>query len=326
MFHNWLVGKLKEHKDVSVLVTVEDNIVATIGSSKTLFSCHIDTVDVWKQGEPHTQQIMYDPNFGEILLDPQHKMTNGGCLGADDGVGVWIMLRMIEAKVPGTYVFHRGEERGGIGARAMREKMPAFLKSYVRAIAFDRPNRNEVIVVQGGQRCASETFGKQLAKALNEADPYFNYDTSDRGMFTDVKVYRDIIPECVNLGVGYESQHTQGETLDYGHALALKDACLKIKWEELKPMRDPAAEVQQSWPSQGSFGGYKAPTPKPPPKKLATKSFAPDLDELMEMELEDLTDLINGEPDNAESAMIQLIAEVSALRARCSTLQRLLGV
>lgn len=237
----------------------------------TLFSCHVDTVH--HVGGPK-QSIVYDPSFGHIFLDKADPNA-GSCLGADDGAGVWLMLQMIEAKVPGTYVFHRGEERGAIGARAMLQKHSVWLSTFDAAVAFDRPDTYEIITHQGGQRCASDKYATKLAKLLNEHG--LAYELSSRGVFTDTKVYRDVIPECLNIGVGYHHQHGQDEYLDYEHLLALRDAVIAINWESLPVDRDPSkSEWEQygtgaRWGGYGGHGGYGGysgytpPSPRPSP-------------------------------------------------------------
>lgn len=326
--------------------------------AETLFSCHVDTVDsapYLKEGEHH-QRVAYDANFGHLFLDPTYK-SNGTCLGADDGVGIWIMLRMIEAKIPGTYVFHRGEEVGGVGAHAMLKDSAALLRLHKRAVAFDRPNCNEVITVQGGIQCASDDFGAALAKALNDADPEFDYKVSKLGVFTDTKVYRGVIPECVNLGVGYSQQHTSNEVLDYTHALALLDACKLVEWETLPTSRKPVSEPEQprwGYPKQGSFYGgdddfaYEWPRQTVPPKKpihtpSQLKSLAgPDkrsasvksVKEHLRLEeellaiggLSDIEEFCANSPEEAATLLVSFAAEVSALGARCKTLSNLLGI
>lgn len=218
-----------------------------------LFSCHIDTVHRLREDEPIKQKLLYDAQFGHIFLD-QKDPSAGNCLGADDGVGVWIMLRMIEARVPGAYVFHRGEECGGIGSSAMASQEPAWLKRFKLAVAFDRPNNYEVIITQGGQECASRGFGAVLAEALTAAGGgCLKYEVSTHGGFTDTKNYRRLISECINVGVGYQDQHSKDEFLDYGHAFALMNACLKVDWAALegKAQRDPSA------PEIPRFGGLE---------------------------------------------------------------------
>lgn len=226
--------------------------------STTLFSCHVDTIEDQSTGttlvdnngtlEPIRKQLNYDPNFGLIGLE---KESIGGSLGADDGAGVWLMLKMIERKVPGTYIFHRGEEVGCIGSRAMVEKYTELLKAYECAVAFDRHDTFEVIRVQGGSTCASMKFTEALCARLNKQG--MRYEPSSRGVLTDVKHYRKIIPECVNLAVGYQSQHGRNETLDYAHLAALLEACCAIEWDSLPIDRDPA-EVETT------YGGYQSTT------------------------------------------------------------------
>lgn len=236
----------------------------------TLFSSHVDTVDWELNGKPgdstldiRNKKLVYDPIFGHITLD---KDSPFACLGADDGAGVWIMLRMIMAKVPGTYLFHRGEECGGIGSKAMAIKEKTWLENFDCAVAFDRANDFEVITHQRGHtECASNKFAAALAAELNARLPEGTgrYTTSTRGVYTDTYEYRTIIAECVNIGVGYEGQHNKGEMLDYAHCAALMDACCAAKWDSLPIDRDPTKAApaysysgyhgRSSWPgsSQG---------------------------------------------------------------------------
>jgi len=148
--------------------------------STTLFSCHMDTVDsICMSGA--RKKLTYDRTFGLIQLD---KDSLGMSLGADDGVGLWMMLRMIEAKVPGTYLFHRGEEVGGLSdkANATHEKM--WLSQFEAAVAFDRPGDSEIITHQRCRtECASSKFRHALSAQLNLHE--MDYQPSDRGMYTD---------------------------------------------------------------------------------------------------------------------------------------------
>ena len=87
----------------------EGNIILWVGDkkkTKTLFSCHTDTV--------HRTPIMQDPY---IDLDAmKFRVNSGQCLGGDDGSGIWLMLELLRAGVPGLYIFHRAEEVGGQGS------------------------------------------------------------------------------------------------------------------------------------------------------------------------------------------------------------------
>lgn len=260
-FMAWLHGKIKDlgHTfDIKARGCVAVTVPRKDGKqSAVLFSCHTDTVHWGTNFQP--QKIVYDPTFGHIFLDKDDPDA-GNCLGADDGAGVWLMLKLLEQKVPGTYVFHRGEEKGGIGSAAMAKDNREWLEQFDIAVAFDRPGNTEVITHQRGRtRCASDKFALALCKAINKSEN-MAYAPSDRGVFTDTYNYREIIPECVNIGVGYHSQHGKDETLDYSHLVDLLDALLDIDWDALPVDRDPKkAEVYQ-YPTGGyqsgqSYGG-----------------------------------------------------------------------
>jgi hypothetical protein len=222
--------------------------VITVGeNSKTLFSAHVDTVHR-KEGP---QVLSYDPILRHIFKE------DGEPLGADDGAGVWLLLEMIDAGVPGTYVITRGEECGGIGASWMAQYEPDFLRQFNRAIAFDRKATDSIISHQGGEPCCSDEFALALADALNTLNFNFFYSPDDSGVYTDTKEYIECIPECTNVSVGYQKEHTGSEMLDVGHLMALRDACISLDWESLPTKRDPA-EARQFSRSMFDlgYGGY----------------------------------------------------------------------
>lgn len=205
---------------------------------RTLFSCHTDTVHR-KGGK---QAVIYDSDMG-VIYKTDHKP-----LGADDAAGCWVMLQMIAHGVPGTYVFHTGEECGGVGSGWIADNEDAFLRQFDRAIAFDRRGTQNVITHQFGGRCCSEKFAQALSEALNVADDTFSYSPDDSGLFTDTANYTHVIPECTNLSVGYEGEHTGGEMLDVAHLQALAAAAVKMDWDALPTARDPRLyEPDDSW-------------------------------------------------------------------------------
>jgi hypothetical protein len=146
---------------------------------------------------------------------------------------------------------------GGIGSGALAKKEATWLSHYECAVAFDRPRTHEIITHQRGGRCCSDKFADALAKRLNEKG--MAYTRSSNGIFTDTANYRSIIPECTNIGVGYEGHHTRSEQLDYAHANALLDAVCKIDWDALPIDRDPKAVETYNYNGGyrgGQYGGY----------------------------------------------------------------------
>ena len=72
------------------------------------------------------------------------------------------MTKLIEANVPGRYIFHRAEEVGGRGSSWIETKAPELLAGYDRAIAFDRKAKHSIITYQSCSRCCSDEFADDL--------------------------------------------------------------------------------------------------------------------------------------------------------------------
>jgi len=222
--------------------------------SRTLFSSHTDTV----HREDGIQPIVYDDGLGIVYKD------DGAPLGADDGAGVWLMVQMIKAGIPGTYLFHRGEERGGIGSKFIASNYSEFMQQFDRAVAFDRRGTTSVITHQGYGRCCSDAFAGELADRLKTTLPLYKFAPDSTGVYTDTAEYTDLVPECTNVSCGYLHEHTSAEILDVEFLVALKDACIALDWESLPTVRVPG-EVDDDkygslWPwkdgDMSRYGNY----------------------------------------------------------------------
>jgi hypothetical protein len=205
------------------------NLWKTVGDSPILWSCHTDTV--------HNREGVQYVRF----LDGCAFVNNSNCLGADDTTGAWLMRQMILAQVPGTYVFHRNEEAGGVGSNWVLDNTPERLGGIRFAIAFDRMGYHDVITHQWGNT-ASPEFAESLASALYP----LHYCEAD-GVFTDTAVYADLIPECSNISVGYHRQHTAEEYQDIDYAMMLLDTLIAADFSPLQAVRDPAARSPSRW-------------------------------------------------------------------------------
>jgi hypothetical protein len=58
-------------------------------------------------------------------------------------------------------------------------------------------------------------------------------------VYTDTAEFVDIIPECTNISVGYNSEHSQQESLNIVHFELLATAVLRVEWDKLPTERDP---------------------------------------------------------------------------------------
>lgn len=221
--------------------------LTTDASSKTLFCAHTDTC----HKTAGVQEIIYDPHCN-LVYKVTGKTGDDECLGADDGAGIAILLDMIDAHVPGHYIFFRFEEVGGTGSRWAAEAHAEFFRQMDRAVAFDRRGVADVITYQAMGRCCSDEFADTLANELNLSHKELDYKSSDGGIFTDTANLTHLIPECTNVSVGYDMEHHPEETLDVDHWQSLRTACLTIDWESLPTKRDPA-DIEP-WPSYNKWG------------------------------------------------------------------------
>lgn len=260
--------------------------------SKTIFSCHVDTV----HRADGMQRVKYDRKNQRYYKD------DGEPLGADDGAGAWVMLEMIDAGVPGIYIFHRGEERGGIGSDYMASKFGHWLEKFDRAIAFDRRGSTDVITHQGSQRCCSDDFAQALSDALNSHDDAMMYVPDDGGVFTDTANYVELIPECTNVSCGYQNEHTGNETLHLPTLFNLRDACIKVDWENLPTKRDPKVVEYLDFGYGSKWGSMYQNYNWSAPKKTKSKSKVSYLGaleprDLYDLSYKDMLDLAYDDPE-----------------------------
>ncbi len=217
-------------------VEIDDhqNCHVLIGDSPTvIYSCHTDTVHR-SQGRQRVHQSRADV----MSVSYFHRETSS-CLGADDTAGVFLCREMVLARKPGHYIFHFGEEVGGIGSGDLARHTPALLGDAQIAIAFDRKGTADAITHQMCGRTCSDAFAESLSRELNELIPGGTYIPDPTGSYTDTAEYVRLIPECTNISVGYEYAHSSRETLDGRHVLALRTALLALDASKLIVERDP---------------------------------------------------------------------------------------
>jgi hypothetical protein len=226
LFTGWLCDHIPRHLDLTIDAAGNVHIDARNGpSNRTLFVAHVDTVH-------HAD----GPN--KFLKAHGKWFAKDAPLGADDGAGCAMLMHLLHSSVPGYYIFTQGEERGGIGAKHLADDHADLLKSFDRAIAFDRRGIDSVITHQGYGRCCSDEFAEALADALN-VDDRLMYLPDNTGVYTDTAEFTGIIPECTNISVGYDHEHSDKESLDIYHFMALADRVVQIKWDALPTSRDP---------------------------------------------------------------------------------------
>lgn len=195
--------------------------------SATLFCSHIDTVHANDGGNRYTTRPDTD---GKTVNGIRSYRAQESCLGADCAAGVALMASMIDAGVPGYYLFHDGEEPGCFGSHHVAADV-GFLSRFRRAVAFDRKGSKSIVTHQSGIQTASLAFAQALSKQL--AAQGLDLQADDGGTHTDSLQYRRIIPECTNLSVGYHFAHSPKEWLDMVFLERMTAACSQVRWEGL---------------------------------------------------------------------------------------------
>jgi hypothetical protein len=209
------------------------NYYIKIGDSSVMFTSHVDTADY---GQP--KEVTH------VMKGDMIETDGKTILGADDKAGTAVMIYMIEKKIPGLYYFFLGEEHGCVGSRALNTYLNShrddeLFKKIDKVIALDRRDYDSVITSQVGDRCCSDEFAEELAKRLNAAGAGFKYRKDPTGLVTDSHQVATKFPECTNLSVGYDAQHSHQEKQNIVFLQKFADVCCKIDWETLPVKRDP---------------------------------------------------------------------------------------
>jgi hypothetical protein len=202
------------------------NWYLTIGQSKTLFTCHLDSYCVEKVKVNHVIE-------GDII-----KTDKTTILGADNKAGVTVLLYLIEQNVPGTYYFFISEEpissAGWMGSGRLASDVK-FLKQFDRAIAFDRKHYGSVITRQMAQFCCSDEFADALIEGFKKQGVELKKDPT--GYYTDTGNFIGVIPECTNISVGVWNEHHENEYVDIAYVEKVAKAAAKIDWNSLPKVR-----------------------------------------------------------------------------------------
>lgn len=280
--------KTLTNKDGEILAYLYENHNKKT-KTNILWSCHIDTMH-HKNPDEITQEVFLDA-FGTAFVD-----QSSDCLGADDGAGVFLLLEMIDANVEGTYIFHRGEERGCWGSSQIAELHADYIKKFTHAVAFDRRGNTSIITHQRGGRCASDEIGKALIKLFGKG-----FELDPTGVYTDTAEYTHLIGECLNISIGYNNEHTNTETLDTNHVLNLREIILAYDWtrQTLPKVRKPEPR-----PTYSFYGSHKH----------AMNDDLPSYDDLLYMDYRTLLKWISkAKPDEIAGVMYDMIDQIQYL-------------
>jgi hypothetical protein len=225
------------------------NYYIQIGETpSTMFTCHLDTADKTQTRVNH----VFD---GNIIR------TDGtSILGADDKAGMTAILYMIHKKVPGLYYFFIGEEVGCIGSRKLANTWTKteFSKYIKKVVSFDRRGTDSIITYQMFGRCCSDEFAQELANRMNATGNKMKMELDDTGILTDSAKFVKLVPECTNISVGYQNEHTGKESQDIEFLRRLCNTIVKVDWETLPVKRDPLDDDDDEYGEYYGGFGYES--------------------------------------------------------------------
>lgn len=194
-------------------------------TSRVLISCHTDTVHRM-EGKQRVRA-----RNGVITLG---KRSGSNCLGADDTAGIYAALRMIESNTPVSVIFHRAEEIGGLGSQWLADHYPEwFAQRFDVCLALDRRGTSDIITEQWCGTCCSDAFAVSLSEQLGMGHK------PARGSFTDSANYANLIPECSNLSIGYQCEHSPMECLNVDYLERITGRLTTTDWSALSIARNP---------------------------------------------------------------------------------------
>lgn len=204
---NLVIDELRPNADF-VSVDRTGNILAQkqygTGHGPTiLVNAHLDTVDIFESGR-------------EVVKEDSIWSSSKGILGADDRAGIAVILelarRLPSIQFNGTvkFIFTVEEEIGLVGARKIDDY---FLWGVDAAFVVDRRGKGDIVTSCGGYEpfCA-EGFGlfiEEIAKVKG-----LEGWKCTKGGSSDTRIWTSHGIQSVNLSVGYQNEHTSGETLD----------------------------------------------------------------------------------------------------------------
>lgn len=233
---------------------------------ETLYVAHYDTVDRdtgfaetrYGHGAPtHSDKVQLTRKHvsvrdGVAFIDENNLLNDDvACLGADDGAGLAVMLNLMANGVVGGYCFTTGEEVGGVGAEAVLKHAEPFLKQYKFAVEIDRRGTKDMVYEQSVGECASKAFAQWLVDELD-----MGHELSNRGSYTDVATFAEVIPENVNIASGYINAHSADEQVLLPYLDQLADALRKVDWSKAKAERKAGDFNLPSYYGKGYDYGY----------------------------------------------------------------------
>ena len=179
--HDYLYGKLVEVYGKEKIIRKVGKYLVAVGSKIGLVA-HLDVV-----GDVPPKEVVYNRKY---------ITASNSILGADDRVGVFIILKMLQLGFKPTIIFTHDEEKGTLGARAFAQDYSDIGVNYL--IQLDRKGQGVVFYENDNKEFIDYVLSFR--------------DKEEFGTYSDISI---LCPMCnvsgCNLGVGYYNEHMSSE-------------------------------------------------------------------------------------------------------------------
>ena len=139
---------------------IDEEYIVAAGQSPVTLIAHIDTIN----------EGYYNKEAEFCIYDSKKDMFHalGGCT-LDDRLGVYAIIKIIDAGYKPSVIFTTGEELGGIGALSLTEHFPTCPYSTNFLIELDRQGKNDAVYYS----CGNNGFKKFINSSFVYPDTLF---------------------------------------------------------------------------------------------------------------------------------------------------------
>jgi len=226
---------IKKLKEINVPYTEDEtgNIYNLIPNTP-LLSAHMDTV-----GDVEDMAVL---NF----VHEENGIISGfGNIGADDKVGIFVILELLKRYENISYVFTVQEETGSVGARMFVNNNSELLNELLYCIVIDRRGDSDIISTQNDY-CVQE-FENDILSVITGFKPAL-------GSISDADVFNDYL-SCINISCGYYKPHTQEEFIVWNNVVKTYHAVKTIITKLINKYEIPV-KTKYSWSGSSALNKY----------------------------------------------------------------------
>lgn len=220
-----------------------DNFYKLDQYQEPILSAHLDQVKTNGKAE----HFYSTPDKHIIAYNKDWERTS---LGGDDKNGVWIILKMLEKKLPINFIISAGEEVGCVGIKQLDtgKVLDKIKELDTWCIVLDRRGSNDVLDSGSGS-----TYCKTLAQDICN---YLGDMSVTSGSLSDTATICEYC-ESVNMSVAYEKPHQSEEHTNWVRLQCICDYVEQLCTDFVHYPTDPSVYAKKTWYYNNSKKGKK---------------------------------------------------------------------